>query len=311
MARKVLVFGATGEIGGRIARLAVDAGHRVYGASRGGNTLETVDLTGVEMCFGDKNDPEFLAALAAKIRPDAVIDSVPSHACVDLYMKYFPMAENVFFCSSTGTFVPLRYFPADENHPWREETAVNFHYQSIRDGYALDQYRDKGFPITIFRPTNIIGPGRVPLELWGGRDIEFFRLLRDSRPVTIAPCEEILVQSGYNLDLARSFVLGLDHPEQVRGQIYIISCKRAVTLGRYLETAMEFLGSRSEIRHARPEELCRLYPDITMHFGLEFLFCHMCLDIGKAERELGYAPEKSTEAGLVESLAWCRERALL
>ena len=62
--RKIIVFGATGEIGGRVARLAVDAGHAVYGVSRGRNSRETVDLSGVKMLSGDKSDRGFLAHLA-------------------------------------------------------------------------------------------------------------------------------------------------------------------------------------------------------------------------------------------------------
>ncbi len=311
MKRKVLVFGASGEIGGRIARLAVDAGHRVYGVSRGANQRDIVDLSGVQMLQGDKNDENFLRDVCSKLDIDAVIDSVPSIKSVDLYMKYLPQAANVFFCSSTGTFVPLQYFPADENHPWREETPVNFYSQCQRDQYALQMYADKGFPITIFRPTNIIGEGRVPLELWGARDINFYKLLQAGKPITIAPCEEIMVQSGYNWDLASAFVLGLEHPDKVRGEIFIISCKKAITLGRYLQTAMDFLGSKSEISHIEAEKLHTIYPEVTMKYRMDFLLEHMCLDIGKAEHMLGYTPSKTTEEGLIAALTWCRQSGLL
>lgn len=311
MKRKVIVFGASGEIGGRIARLAVDAGHQVYGVSRGTNQRAAVNPDGIRMLHGDKNDETFLREVVSKLDIDAVIDSVPSFESVDLYMKYLPQAENVFFCSSTGTFVPLQYFPADENHPWREETPVNFYRQCLRDDHALRMYAEKGFPVTIFRPTNIIGEGRVPLELWGARDIEFYRLLQEHKPVTIAPCEHILVQSGYNWDLASAFVLGLEQPEKVRGEIFIISCKRAITLGQYLRTAMDFLGSKSEIRHIEAEKLSTVYPGVTMLHRLDFLLEHMCLDIGKAEQLLGYRPAKTTGEGLLAALSWCRETGLL
>ncbi len=311
MKRKVLVFGASGEIGGRIARLAVDAGHLVYGVTRGTNKRASVDLSGVQMISGDKNDETFLKDVASKLDIDAVIDSVPSLKSVDLYMKYLPQARNIFFCSSTGTFVPLQYFPADENHPWREETPVNFYSQCQRDQYALQMFAEKGFPVTIFRPTNIIGEGRVPLELWGARDIKFYQTLQESKPITIAPCEHILVQSGYNWDLASAFVLGLEHPEQVRGELFIISCKKAITLGKYLETAMSFLGSKSEIRHIEAEKLSTIYPEVTMRYRMDFLLQHMCLDIGKAERVLGYHPTKTTEEGLIAALTWCKNSGLL
>ena len=311
MGRNVLVFGATGEIGGRIAKGCVEAGHQVFGVSRGANTRAQVGLDGVEMIQGDKNDEAFLREVSAKLTVDVVIDSVPSKASVDLYHKHFRDVENVLFCSSTGTFVPLLAMPADESHPWREQTPVNFWSQCERDAYALEMWEREQFPVTILRPTNIIGWGRVPLELWGARDIEFFRMLKRSEPVTIAPCEQILVQSGHNTDLASAFVKAVDCPDTVRGELFIISCKRAISLGRYLQTAMDFLGSSSEILHTPAEKLQEIYPQVTMKNRMDFLLEHMCFDIGKAERILGYCPARTTEQGLVEALEWCCETKLL
>jgi len=311
MKRKVLLFGASGEIGGRIARLAIDAGHSVIGVTRGVNTMATADLNGVEMIQGDKNDPQFIGERAAKLDYDVVIDTVPSAQNVEVYRKYLDKAQNVFFCGSTGTYVPLRYFPADEEHPWRENTGLNFHSQSVRDALALDCFKSSGFPVSIFRPTNIIGPGRVPLELWGGRNIVFYRKLKTHEPVWVPPCEEILIQSGYNWDLASAFVLALDHPDRVRGEIFNISTKRAITLGAYLKTAMDFLGSRSPIQHADKQELCERYLGATSKGQLDFLTLHMSLDIAKAERVLGYRPSRTTQEGLIEALTWCREAGLL
>ena len=308
--RKVIVFGATGEIGGRIAAGCVRAGHQVYGVSRGRNQRERVDLAGVRMVPGDKSDEAFLAELA-RLDYDAVIDSVPRIEDVDRYARHFTKAESVFLCSSTGTFVPLREFPADETHPWREQTPVNFYPQSMRDAHAFDLWQSRQFPVSIFRPTNIIGPGRIPLELWGGRNIEFFRRLKRHEPVRIPPVESILVQSGYHADLADAFVRALDFPDRVRGELFIISCRKAITLGTYLKTAMEHLGSHSEIVPTPPAELMRLQPDIKWTWGLEFLLEHMCFDIGKAERTFGYAPTRTAQQGLVEALEWCAASGLL
>lgn len=305
MGRKVLVFGATGEIGGRVAQLAVMAGHTVYGAARGKYENDLVDLRGVTMLKGDKMDEAFLRDVCAPIKPDVVIDTVPRLESVDLYMKYFPGVSNVLFCSSTGTFVPLQHFPANEQHPWRLETPFNFYNQCVRDDYAFRMYHEKGFPITIFRPTNIIGPGRIPLELWGSRDINFFRKLKASEPITIAPCEDVLLQSGYNWDLASAFVKAIDKPDLIRGELFIISCAKAIRLGEYLKTAMDYLGSKSEISYCPAENLKDIYPEVTMKFRMDFLLLHMCFDISKVRNVLGYQPTKTTQEGLIETLEWC------
>ncbi len=311
MGKKVLVFGATGEIGGRIAHLAVKAGHDVTGVTRGGNTKKTVCLDGVKMIHGDKDDESFIRDTVAKLPVDVVVDSVPKINNVSLYQKYLKQAENVFFCGSTGTFTPLQYLPADENHPWREKTAVNFFHQSQRDALALDLWESDQFPITIFRPTCIVGEHRVPLELWGARDINFYRKLKAGEPITIAPCEHILIQCGYNWDLAGAFVQAIDYPDKVRGEIFIISCKKAITLGKYLQTAMEFLNSKSEISHVPAEKLQDIYPEVTMKFRMDFLLEHMCLDISKAENTLGYRPTLTSGQGLVKALEWCESSGLL
>lgn len=311
MKRKVLVFGVSGEIGGRIARGCVDAGHSVTGVSRGTNTRDMVSLDGVQIIHGDKTDEAFIRDTLSALDFDTVIDSVPTIDAVNMYHKHFRKARNIFICSSSGTFVPLQYFPADENHPWRDETATNFHEQSIRDAHALELWQAEGFPITIFRPTNIIGRDRVPLELWGGRDIEFFRKLKKSEPIQIPPCEHILLQAGSNSDLADAFVKALDFPDDVRGEIFIISCRKAITLGQYLQTAKEYLRSQSEIQIVSPEELMKSRPDILWRFGLEFLLEHMCFDISKAEKTFGYQPQKTAEDGLRDALDWCESSGLL
>ena len=120
-----------------------------------------------------------------------------------------------------------------------------------------------------------------------------------------------MVQSGYNWDLASAFALAIDHPDEVRGEIFIISSKQAVTLGTYLETAMKQLNSSSEIIEVSNEDLVKIQPDIRIHFGLDFLELHMCFDIGKAQRILGYDPKVSTQEGLIRALSWLEENGRL
>ncbi len=308
MKKAILVFGATGELGGRIARLAVDTGRTVYGVSRGSNARERVDLNGVKMLAGDKHDLAFLLDVCAKLPIDTVIDTVPDEPTIRNFYQYFPAVENFLLVSSTGTFVPLQYFPADEFHPWRVENEVNFHGKIANDKVALERFEKDGFPVTIFRPTNIIGEGRVPLDLWGGRDIEFFRALKAGRPVEVPDCRDILLQSGYNWDLARGMVKALEYPEAIRGEIFVLSCAKAIRLEAYLKCAMNFLNSRSEIRWIEPGLFQQAHPE---HTGLPFLRQHMCFSVDKARRILGYLPSCTAEDGLKRALAWCIEHGQL
>ncbi len=114
----------------------------------------------------------------------------------------------------------------------------------------------------------------------------------------------MLIQSGYNWDLADAFVKALDYPDLVRGEMFIISGKRAITLGKFLQTAVDFFDSKSEIIRVAPQDICKIYPDVRWHYGMDFLMEHMCFDISKVQNTIGYDPKVSTEEGLVRSLKW-------
>lgn len=306
MLRKVLIFGITGELGSRLAQLAVKAGHTVYGVSRGSNSRPGADITGTEVFTGDKLDRDFLSSLAQKIQPDAIIDTIPSVAMLDNIRTFFPQVKNVFIVSSTGTFVPLKTLPADETHPW-EPTSVNFHGKIANDKYALELFEKYQFPVTIFRPTNIIGDGRIPLDLYGGRDVEFFRALAANKPLTLPDCREILLQPVCNWDLAKAMCLALTAAEDLRGEIITLSSSYAIRLIDYLDLIKKYLNSTSEITWADADDFYRQHPE---HRGLPFLREHMCFSITKARRLLGYEPDYTPEQGLKKALQWCVENRM-
>ena len=293
MPRKILVFGISGELGSRFAHLALQAGHKVYGVSRGRNVRPGADVSGAEIFTGDKLDREFLADLAKRIQPDVILDTIPSVAMLD----------------NIREFVPLQGLPADETHPWREPNEVNFHGKIANDKHALELFDKYKFPVTIFRPTNIIGDGRVPLDLYGGRDIEFFRALKKSEPLTLPDCREVLLQSGCNWDLSRAMFLALNaDSKDIAGEIIVISCRQAIRIKDYLKFAMEYLNSHSEITWMDADDFQAQHPE---HTGLRFLREHMCFNISKAEALLGYKPEYTAREGLLRALEWCEKSGLL
>lgn len=310
--KRVLVLGATGEIGSRVARGSLEAGHEVWGVTRGKNTRHRVDIRGTTLVTGDKGDHAFMSSLLSRQEFDAVIDTVPSVEHVALAHQLLAgRIEHYLMCSSTGTYPPLQYVPADEDHPWREKTSVNFDWVCKRDAYALRLWEEHAFPVTILRPTNIIGAGRIPIDLWGGRSILYFKLMQEGKTVEIPGSGNILVQPGCNDDLAAGFVNAVTSGPDVRGEIFILSCKRAITLDRYFDVAKQVLNSSSAAEHASLQEILQRRPDEAEDVWLRFLMEHMCFDITKAETMLGYSPGFSAEEGLERALKWCIDEGLL
>lgn len=69
----VLVFGASGDVGSRIARELLDRGHQVTGVSRSGS-IDAVDGDDFEVAQGDATNPDDVADLARG--HDAVVSAI-------------------------------------------------------------------------------------------------------------------------------------------------------------------------------------------------------------------------------------------
>ena len=101
-AKKVLILGASGEIGGRIARGCVDAGYQATGVTRGTNTRHQVSLDGIEFITGDKYDEDFYASELATREFDVIIDSAGGDGFGDLARVLGPGGRLVFYGGTRG-----------------------------------------------------------------------------------------------------------------------------------------------------------------------------------------------------------------
>ena len=102
--KHILVFGATGEIGGRIARQCVDAGHAVTGVTRGVNTQPHPDMAGIEPVVADKGDPGCYTEALAGREFDVVIEVSTVHhgqlgdGVVPVVLDIEPDANDLTIC---------------------------------------------------------------------------------------------------------------------------------------------------------------------------------------------------------------------
>ena len=115
----------------------------------------------------------------------------------------------------------------------------------------------------------------------------------------------------YYDDLATAFIKAISKGDDILGEIFISSSKKAITLDQYFSTAKEILRSASPVEYVSIEEILRRHPGETSERGLRFLVEHMCFDICKAREILGYSPKYSTEQGLEKALEWCLDQDLL
>jgi nucleoside-diphosphate-sugar epimerase len=305
---KTLIIGGTRYLGAAIARELHAHAYEVSVLHRG---KTPGDLPGeVTHLLGDARDPGLVGRHLRERRYDAVVDTILQAAdlawCLPLLRRY---AGQLAHCGSTGVYAPAARVPSRETDPTPcPEVLGGFGAKLAQDQALLDFHEKTGFHVCSLRVSNVIGAGDVPLDIWGARNPAYFQRLADHEAIWIPNDGRALVQPVHVNDLARGFRAAIE-TEKAAGQVYNLSCDRPVTLTGYAEYAREILGSRSSFRYVAMEEI--LATGKANESGLRFLCEHMCIDSGKARRDLGYRPVMDVRESLRESLAWMVEKGLL
>lgn len=308
---KVLVIGGTRFLGKSIVRGLIKRGHGVTVIHRGQTHFEA---KGIKETLLDKNDRKEFREYLSGQRFDAVIDTILS--AEDLRFIIPLLNEKIghyVHCGSTGVYTPMRFIPAREGDPCDPPYELGGYGTKLeQDSVLMEAHRESGFPATVLRPTNIYGPGDIPLDIWGGRNPGFFRRLIRGDEIIVPNDGKSLLQPGYVEELGDAFSLPLDN-ESSTGEIYNISSERCVTLDGYLSIIMDILASSSEVTHMPIDDLIASYPEEFKSWpaGLRFICEHMCVDVRKAGDHLGFTPKISLKEGLSRNLQWMKEQGMI
>ena len=314
---KVLVVGGSRFLGLNIVQRLSARGDEVIVANRG--QTETELPAGVQHLQVDLTQPGALA--------DAVKD-MTSDAAVHMIAMSAPRAEVVLEalegkmghyvqCGSVGVYAPLHCVPADESHPTNprqigpDSEYVGFSHKLAADQVAERLCADWNVPLTILRPSAIIGAGDVPIDLWGARNPKCFQRIIDGEVISLPNDGRALIQFGHVGDLADAFVLALDQPD--RPGIYNITSDYAITLNYYTQILGEYLEREPVIEYVPMEQLIAMHAESGKlnESGLRFLCEHMCYTITKARETLGFDPQYTAEKAVAESVEWMLSEGLI
>lgn len=315
---KVLIIGGTRYLGREIMMRLSERGDDVTVLNRGRTECALPD--NVHCLTADIMDPELL--VEALEGPDGRARTFDT--CVHMIAMDGARAERVIEavwglighyvqCGSTGIFMPLRRCPADEAEPVEPPPPEmgGFGAKAESDAAARELCEQYELPLTILRPTNVMGPGDVPIDMFGGRDEEFFQAVLDGGPITIPNLGEGLLQPGDVRDLADAFVLAIDRPEKA-GE-YNISSPYAITHNYYAELLADALGVEPKVEHVPVDDLIAEYGNYDRFSvrGIRFFAEHMCFTIEKARRELGYDPKYTAEDSVEQTVRWMLDNGVI
>lgn len=311
---KALIVGGTRYLGAAIARELLEHGYGVAVLHRGHTPGDLPP--GVKHLLGDARDRTFVEKQLREGSYDAVVDTILQAEDLAWYLPLLTQyAGQLVHCGSTGVYAPADHVPSRETDPTPCPPELGgFGAKLAQDEALLDfavaatDHARTSFRVCSLRVSNVIGAGDVPLDIWGARNPAYFQRLADHQPIWIPNGGRALVQPVHVDDLARGFRAAIES-DKASGQIYNLSSDRPVTLTGYAQCAKDLLGSKSEFTFASMDTI--LATGKGSESGLRFLCEHMCIDSGKAQRELGYAPKIDIRESLRDSLNWMVGKGLL
>lgn len=323
--KRVCITGATGFLGGALARALVAAGADVHALRR--RTSSAGALAGVAVTWhdGDVGDPASLARFfagaewivhaagrlgEANVPEDAYVAANVTGTYHVMLAARAAGAERVLHLSSPGVLGPTEE-PAGEEAPPRPTNA--YERSKAAAETVARAYAAHGVPVVLARPGFIYGPGdRHVLRL--------FQAIRRGRFLLVSG-GRCLCQPTYVDDAVAGMLACLAGGRP--GAAYHLVGPRALTfreLAATIAQALEVPGPRASLPRAplllaaRGLELAgrltRLHPPATRS-GVAFFSENRVVSTRRAQDELGYAPAVDLAEGARRTVAWYRAHAWL
>lgn len=327
---RLLVTGATGFVGARLAIRAAREGHRVAGLGRNASAelRATFAQHEVELRLGDINDPVFVddaisrsthvCHLAAAWREVGLPIEHYRHVNVDGTRNVALAAarhglSKLVFCSTIGLHprrskeVITEESRFDLTNPYEESKAET---EDLLRAIA----RDTGLSIAMLRPADVYGPGDLRL-------LKLFRAVARQRFPLVGPGTGRRHMLHID-DLTGALLMAC---VQASGpcEAFIIAGPDVVTLRALLEQLTKLLAVRRfgfRVPFGPMKALAAVIEDVCGMIGvtppihrrsLDFFLTDVEYDTRKARSKLHWTPLVSLDSGLRQTIEWYRREQLL
>ncbi len=299
---EILVIGGTGHIGKMLVPRLVNEGFDVTVVTRGKTSLE-MDSTWAKVNFlnasYERDSQEWISCVQS-VRPEVVVDILGT----DIPATFEASLDNLqhfIACGSFWMYGPPKIVPTPEITQGECEFPLYARrYQELLQ--TIVQAGEKGIAFTGLMPSNICGPGKIPLETSGGRSLDVHKNLRNGQPVILPEGCTTLIAPCDVSDVAQGFYLAAMQKDQAAGELFNIGPEYFITPQTLVNIYSIIHGIEIPITHIDWEHFLSDYlpePGANYHFR-----AHMAPDISKITETLNYQPEYTPEESLERAVEW-------
>ena len=304
---KVLFIGGTGLISSACSQLAVDRGIELTILNRGQSTKYGIPRDASVLIGDIHGDHQAVANVLKGRRFDAIVDWVaytPTDVEEDIELFSNITRQYVFISSASVYQKPPNYYLITEDTP-----LANPHWTYSQNKIACEErlmreYRERGFPITIIRPSLTYGPSQIPLITgsWQHPWTIVARMMR-GEPVIVPGDGTSLWPLTWNGDFARGLI-GILGREQVIGHAFHITSDEVLTWNQIYAELAHAIGVIPNLVHI-PSDLIAAYDPSSYGSLIGDKIYSVVFDNGKIKR---FVPDFMATVpwceGVRRSLAW-------
>ncbi|MFA5863416.1 MAG: NAD(P)-dependent oxidoreductase [Phycisphaerae bacterium] len=304
----ICVIGGTGHIGTFLVPLLVQNGHQVTVLTSGRTPVPTgSEWQKVNVKQGryspDKTWLDLVAGAGAEVLIDILGVDVPG-----VYGVVKKTCRHMIVCGSTWMWGSPRIVPT----PPAVQGPCEFegYARRIKEMLATkDAAKRDGIAFTGVMPPNICGPGKIPLDTAGGRDIKVHQAIKNGTPVVLPEGCNTLIGPCDASDIAAIFALAVEHRDAAADEIFNAGSDLALTASEFVETYAQIYKTKIPTPRVSWKRFLReTMPDPGANYHYRE---HMCPDISKTRIKLGYSPKFTPQATMERAVEWMYREKLL
>ena len=237
------MIGGTGTISSAITRQLAAGGHDLWLLNRGNRKNEVPES--VKQVIVDVSDEAEVLRLLGDEQFDAVCEFIgflPSQVERDIRLFSGRTRQYVYISSASAYNKPAASHVITEG-----TTLANPHWEYSRNKIAceellLKEYREKGFPVTIVRPSHTYCERGVPVSVHGLKGSwQVLKRMMEGKPVIIQGDGTSLWTMTFNTDFAVGYT-GLMGNRHAIGEAFQITGDETLTWNQIYQTIADALG---------------------------------------------------------------------
>ena len=258
---KILIIGGTGTISSAITRQLAESNNELWLLNRGNRKNEVP--ASVKQVIADIDDTSEVLRQMGDTQFDAVCEFIgflPSQVERDIRLFQGRTRQYVYISSASAYNKPAA------SHVISEGTSLaNPYWEYSRNKIACEEllmkeYREKGFPVTIIRPSHTYCERAVPLSVHGLKGSwQVLKRMMEGKPVLVHGDGSSLWTVTWNEDFARGFIGLLGNPKAI-GEAFQIMSDEQLTWNQIYECAGRALGVTPKLYHVASDFLAATAP---------------------------------------------------